>query len=128
MVGQTGRFALTPSTRSFGKTRQSGQFALPSRRNFHSFHVVAHCDMNDSSEWRTTAWASGRRSHDAPLAYARCAVDYVGSANVSEAVEAAVVNLLGRSAPLTIFTSPARKTFGEKLLTRPIRHAIRVVI
>src|SRR5262245_6565817 len=34
---------------SFGKSR--GRFSL--------FRGVAHSDMNDSSEWRTTAWASG---------------------------------------------------------------------
>ena len=84
--------------------------------------------MNDSSDWRTTTWASERRTRDAPIAYARCAVDCMGSANVSEAVEAAVANLLGQSAPLTIFTSPARKTFGEKLLMRPILHALRAEI
>jgi len=84
--------------------------------------------MNDSSERRTTALASDRRSRDAPLAYARCAVDCMGSANVSEAVEAAVAYLLGQSAPLTIFTSHARKTFGEKLLMRPIRREIRAGI
>jgi len=84
--------------------------------------------MNDSSEWRTTAWASDRGSRDAPLAYAQCAIDCMGGANVSEAVEAAVVNLLGQSAPLTIFTSPAKKTFGEKLLMRQIRRALRAGI
>jgi len=67
--------------------------------------------MNDSSGRRTTAWASDRRTRDAPLAYARCAVDCMDGANVREAVEAAVANLLCQSAPLTIFTSPARKTF-----------------
>jgi len=41
--------------------------------------------MNDSSEWRTTARASDRRSRGAPLAYARCADIRIGSANVSEA-------------------------------------------
>jgi len=95
---------------------------------FSFFLGVAHCDMNDSSDWRTTAWASERRSRDAPPAYARCAVDCMDSANVSVAVEAAVANLLGQSAPLTIFTSPARKTFGEKLLMRPIHHALRAEI
>src|SRR5262249_8787895 len=78
-----------------------------------------------SSEWRTTARASGRRSRDAPLAYARCAVDCIGSANVSETVEAAVANLFGQSAPSTIFTLPARKTFGEKLLIRLVRRVFR---
>src|SRR5215813_4349797 len=98
------------------------------RDDFHSFHVVAHSDMSDSSDRRTTAWACDRRTHDAPLAYARCAVDCMDGANVSEAVESAVANLLGQSAPLTIFTLPARKTFGEKLLTRPIRRALRAEI
>src|SRR6266508_1950417 len=102
--------------------------AMRTQGRFSFFQGVAHCDMNDSSERRTTAWASDRRSSDAPLAYARCAVDCRGSANVSEAVESAVANLLGQSAPLTIFTSPARKTFGEKLLMRPIRHALRAEI
>jgi hypothetical protein len=37
MGGAPRQFALTTSTRSFGKTRQSGQFALLSRRDFYSF-------------------------------------------------------------------------------------------
>jgi hypothetical protein len=102
--------------------------AMRTQGGFSFFLGVAHCDMNDSSERRATAWASDRRTRDAPPAYARCAVDCMGSANVSEAVEAAVANLLGQSAPLTIFTSPARKTFGEKLLMRLIRRAPRAGI
>jgi hypothetical protein len=39
-----------------------------------------------SFKWRTTAWASYRRSRDAPLAYARRADGCMSSANLSEAV------------------------------------------
>src|SRR5262245_11273154 len=98
------------------------------RGDFHSLQGVAHFDMNDPSDWRTTAWASDRRSRDAPFAYARCAVSCMGGVDVSEAVEAAVAKLFGQSAPLNIFTPPARKTFGEKLLMRPIRYLFRAGI
>src|SRR5262249_40301346 len=39
-VGQTGRFARVSRKTASKEARQSGQFALPSRRAFHSFRDV----------------------------------------------------------------------------------------
>jgi len=52
----------------------------------------------------------------------------MGGVDVSEAVEAAVAKLFGQSAPLNMFTPPARKTFGEKPLMGPIRYLFRAGI
>jgi hypothetical protein len=72
-----------------------------------------------SSKWRTTTWASDRRS------LTRCAVECLWGANVSEAVEDAPANLFGQSAQLHVFPSRAKKTFAEKLLVRPARCVCR---
>jgi hypothetical protein len=64
----------------------------------------------------------------APLAYARCVVNCIGSVDVREAVAVVIVNLYRQSTPLTVFTLHARKTFGEKPLMRPARHIFRAGI
>jgi hypothetical protein len=49
MVGQTGRFAWFCRKIALKGARQSGQFAIPLRRYFHSFRA-SQCDMKAPAE------------------------------------------------------------------------------